>query len=104
VLCRENFAVYCRAYLRTKASDRIQTGSDQQWTPHYGPQTGVVHTFTGDKKHICFSNSTGRLISCHLSVSVHNSDAAKMSRMKKVFREVLRKLCVCVFACVCEVR
>ena len=32
----------------TSASDRIQTGSDQQWTPPSGPQTGVVHTFTGD--------------------------------------------------------
>jgi len=31
----------------TSASERIQTGSDQQWTPPSGPQTGVVHTFTG---------------------------------------------------------
>ena len=33
--------------IETSASDRIQTGSDQQWTPPSGPQTGVVHTFTG---------------------------------------------------------
>ena len=30
----------------TSASDRIQTGSDQQWTPPSGRLTGVVHTFT----------------------------------------------------------
>ena len=33
--------------IETSASDRIQTGSDQQWTPPSGPHTGVVHTFTG---------------------------------------------------------
>ena len=33
--------------IETSVSDRIQTGSDQQWTPPSGPQTGVVHTFTG---------------------------------------------------------
>ena len=41
--------------IETSASDRIQTGSDQQWTPPSGPQMGVVHTSTGgprgDKKH-----------------------------------------------------
>jgi hypothetical protein len=40
--------------IETSASDHIQTGSDQQWTLPSGPQTGVVHTFTGgpqgDKK------------------------------------------------------
>jgi len=40
--------------IETSASDLIQTGSDQQWTPSSVPQTGVVHTFTGgprmDKK------------------------------------------------------
>ena len=53
-----------------------------QTSSGHRPQTGVV---PGDKKHICFSYSIGRLISCHWSVSVHDSDAAKMSRVKKKF-------------------
>ena len=33
--------------IETSASDRIQTGSDQQWKPSSGPQTGVFRTFIG---------------------------------------------------------
>jgi hypothetical protein len=38
--------------IETSISDHIQTGSDQQWTPSFGPQTGVVHTFTGGPRGI----------------------------------------------------
>jgi len=31
----------------TSASDGFQSGLDQQWTRPFGPQRGVVHTFTG---------------------------------------------------------
>jgi hypothetical protein len=43
----------------TSASDCIQTGSDQQWTPLSGPQTGVVHTFTGGPRGIRNSEAPG---------------------------------------------
>jgi hypothetical protein len=38
--------------IETSASDRIQTGSDQQWTPPSGPPTDVVHIFTGGPRGI----------------------------------------------------
>ena len=34
----------------TNASECIQTGSDQQWTLPSGPQTDVVHIFTGGER------------------------------------------------------
>jgi len=33
--------------MSTSASDGIQNGSGQQWIRPFGPQSGVVHTFTG---------------------------------------------------------
>ena len=45
--------------IETSASDRIQTRSDQQWTPPSGPQTGVVHTFTGGPRGIRNSEAPG---------------------------------------------
>ena len=45
--------------IETSASDRIQTESDQQWTPPCGPQTGVVHTFTGGPRGIKNSEAPG---------------------------------------------
>jgi len=45
--------------IETSVSDRIQTGSDQQWTPPSGPQTGVVHTFTGGPRGIKNSEAPG---------------------------------------------
>ena len=38
--------------ISTSASDDIQSGSDQQWTWPFGPQRGVVHTFTGGPRGI----------------------------------------------------
>ena len=43
----------------TSASGCIQTGSEQQWTPPSGPQTGVVHTFTGGPRRIRNSEAPG---------------------------------------------
>ena len=45
--------------LGTSASEYIQTGSDQQWTLPSGPQTGVVHTFTGGPRGIRNSEAPG---------------------------------------------
>ena len=45
--------------VKRPASDRIQTGSYQQWTPPSGPQTGVVHTFTGGPRRIRNSEAPG---------------------------------------------
>jgi len=36
----------------TSASECIQTGPDQQWTLPSGPQTDVVHIFTGGERGI----------------------------------------------------
>ena len=45
--------------IETSASDRIQTGSDHQWTLPSGPQTGVVHTFTWGPSGIRNSEAPG---------------------------------------------
>ena len=43
----------------TSASECIQTGSDQQWTLPSGPQTDVVHIFTGGERGIKNSEAPG---------------------------------------------
>jgi hypothetical protein len=43
----------------TSASECIQTGSDQQWTPPSGPQTDVVHIFTGGARGVRNSEAPG---------------------------------------------